>query len=200
MILRNLNMSQRKSEPGARWEDNIPGLPPHSDECQPAQVSPSGDAGGGTEKLQTSHPAGSGICKILLRFGLWFPLAHGILLEFRSCLYRIRRLCNANVSLLGDFGPAWITLSSGHLWRCEATLARIRDTQDMRANHPEATIIDVDHFLEGWIRGARWAVCGTRSPENGTEHMENLASENVIQQIEALQVPKQGRFIYPSGL
>jgi hypothetical protein len=124
--------------------------------------------------------------------GPWRPSIHEILLEIRNCLWRIRKLRETNACLLGTFGPTWATLPSGHLLRCDATRARMLDTQEMRTNHPAATIIDVDLFLEGWLAGAKWAADTFRSSHH-IEHMGNsamdiLASENVIKQIEALRV------------
>ena len=61
----------------------------------------------------------------------------------------------------------------------------------MLANHRTATAIDVDLFLEGWEAGARWALSGDiRIPGYRSEHKENLASGNVIPQLDAIQAYK----------
>ena len=61
----------------------------------------------------------------------------------------------------------------------------------MRTNHPEATAVDVEIFLEGWEMGAKWAVCSIRSPEHHTVDTEEQASGNVMRQLEALQASKR---------
>ncbi|HWZ43416.1 MAG TPA: hypothetical protein VNW97_08050 [Candidatus Saccharimonadales bacterium] len=200
MTHRNLGKLQNKAVPVARREGSIPGFLLRLNKHQFVDWLLQQWDGARRAKLHSIfHRVTFRAIEFLLGQEFWSPSVREILLEFRSFLGRIQRLRETNASLLGDFGPVWITLSSGHHQRCEATLARILDTQDMRANHPEATIIDVDRFLEGWIKGARWAVCGIRSSGNGTEHTENLASENVIQQIEALQAPKHGGIAHSSG-
>jgi hypothetical protein len=133
----------------------------------------------------------SGGFQTLYFSGQWRPSIHEILLECGNFLWRIRRLRETSAGLLGTFGPTWASLPNGHLLRCDATRARMMDTQEMRTNHPRATVIDVDLFLEGWLAGAKWAADTFRSPchieHMGNSAMENSSSENVIQQIEALQ-------------
>ena len=131
----------------------------------------------------------SGRFQTLFFCGLWRPSIHEILLECRNFLWRIRMLRETSAGLLGTFGPTWASLPNGHLLRCDATRARMMDTQEMRTNHPRATVIDVDLFLEGWLAGAKWAACSGRSPCR-TEYTDDSALENVIQQIEALQASR----------
>jgi hypothetical protein len=119
-------------------------------------------------------------------------LGSSIALELRNVLSRIQTLFATNACLLGYLGPAWIkSRSSARLLRCEATLARSLDMQDMLSSHRTATAIDADLFLEGWEAGARWAASGDiRIPGYRSEHKKNLASRNVIPQLDAIQAYK----------
>jgi hypothetical protein len=108
-------------------------------------------------------------------------------LECRSLLFRIWKLKETNAYFFGYQGPVWIESSAGDLVRCEATPARIQDTRDMLANHPEAT---VDLVLEGWEKGAQWAANSICNPEYHTAQRGSQASANVIEQLEALQASR----------
>jgi hypothetical protein len=122
--------------------------------------------------------------------GRWRSLSSSVALECRSLLFRIWKLEETSAYFFGYQGPVWIESSAGLLVRCEATPARIRDTRDMLANHPAATTLDVDLFLEGWTKGAQWAANSIYSHEYHTAQRVSQASANVIEQLEALQASR----------
>jgi hypothetical protein len=81
------------------------------------------------------------------------------LAEFRSLAGRIRILRARKLYRYGvDLGLGFQTLPTGHLVSNTRTWSRNRDTKQLFAIHPSASLVDLHLFLAGWDRGAEWAV------------------------------------------
>jgi len=129
---------------GRRWSETV--VPPDEAERDGHQ---------GTE-----FPDWVGKTLSLARRGFWSlsQCTHGILSETRSLVPRILFRLKKNLDSCGvDLGTSHQTHPSGHPVPSTRTRARIHDTQCMLSNHPWATLVDLEIFLEGWEKGARWA-------------------------------------------
>ena len=95
--------------------------------------------------------------------------------EFRSLIPRTKYRMRKNLDTNGvDLGTGYREQPSGHLVANTRTQTRIRDMQQMLASFPEATLVDLALFLEGWDRGEEsLSAC----PGNScTEHLGHTLS------------------------
>lgn len=103
------------------------------------------------------------IFQLLLSQGLRSPSIREIRQEIRSLLWRIGRICEATPFVCyGRVG----SLQQRH--ENERTLACMKDTQETTLFLPWATMMDRQVFVEGWKRGAEWAL-----REGCNSHLDN---------------------------
>ena len=105
---------------------------------------------------------------------LWHPSVREILKELGSLEWRIRRICQASISV--RYG----CLQGNRVGRLAnaRTRACIRDTQEIGTIRPRATLLDRQLFVEGWQRGAEWALCEIRNSRPDSLHIDLEASAN----------------------
>ena len=100
-----------------------------------------------------THTARVRLASIVRRWTEARPRLHGLLLEFRSFLCRIRIVCKKSHTGEVELGPSFERSTHGGLQRCSGTLSRRKGIENMLASRPWATPLDWEIFLEGWDKG-----------------------------------------------
>ena len=106
---------------------------------------------GRNEHLGTLRRAWRGALLRLKRLSLY---KSALLSEFCSLLPRTKYRMRRNLDMNGvDLGSLHHEQPNGHLALNTRTRTRIRDMQYLLSKFPEATLVDLSIFLEGWDRG-----------------------------------------------
>jgi len=77
-----------------------------------------------------------------------------------------------------DLGPVFQTPSHGHPRNDTWTLARIQGMRYMQTKWPRASLVDLQIFLEGWDKGAEWALSVEGGQDFGTQPLAPDEAEN----------------------
>lgn len=117
---------------------------------------------------------------------------------------RVSRLCQWSCVLLSEICNAYQRMKirqsesscplvgrgfqmcpKGHLEEDIRTHARTHDIRSMLSNRPWATVVDLQTYLEGWDKGAEWAVLYTRNPDScnaqlGTDTQNHPRAGDII--------------------
>lgn len=134
----------------------------------------------------------SAVCSVRRRLRMWRAFLGSLASEFYSLYRRIQRLHKTKPYLIGvQLGPSAVVLPDQSVVSCEATFARIRDTQCMHTSYPGATSLDTEIFLEGWERGARWAVCSIRSQGHRTSDTAEVALEKLTLELDSVRLCRE---------
>jgi hypothetical protein len=100
------------------------------------------------------------------RFFRQHPVVHGVLLELRSALHRIRAVVSQGCILSLEMGPVWEEVSAEYLVPNRRGQSRIQDIKRLLSSRYWLSPEDCRLFLLGWDAGEQYGVCLGTSDSN----------------------------------